>query len=68
MIRAPTVRACVWINCPMSKIDDLKLGVDNQERDFNKLSTLYFSPIIEIKNILKKSIQSLILMITVSKR
>ena len=49
-------------------IDDLKLGVDNQERDFNKLSTLYFSPIIEIKNILKKSIQSLILMITVSKR
>ena len=50
------------------EIDDLKLGVDNQERDFNKLSTLYFSPIIEIKNILKKSIQSLILMITVAKR
>ena len=50
------------------EIDDLKLGVDNQERDFNKLSTLYFSPIIEIKNILKKKIQSLILMITVAKR
>ena len=50
------------------EIDDLKLGVDNQERDFNKLSTLYLSPIIEIKNILKKSIQSLILMITVAKR
>ena len=50
------------------EIDDLKLGVDNQERDFNRLSTLYFSPIIEIKNILKKKVQSLILMITVSKR
>ena len=50
------------------EIDDLKLGVDNQERDFNRLSTLYFSPIIEIKNILKKKVQSLILMITVAKR
>ena len=50
------------------EIDDLKLGVDNQERDFNKLSTLYFSPIIEIKNILKMKIQNLILMMTVTKR
>ncbi len=50
------------------EIDDLKLGVVNQERDFNKLTTLYFSPIFEIKNILKKKIQSLILMITVAKR
>ena len=50
------------------EIDDLKLGVDNQERDFNRLSTLYFSPIIEIKNILKNKMQSLILMIKVAKR
>jgi sterol desaturase/sphingolipid hydroxylase (fatty acid hydroxylase superfamily) len=50
------------------EIDDLKLGIDNQERDFNRLSTLYFSPIIEIKNILKNKMQSLILMIKVAKR
>ena len=39
------------------EIEELKLGIETKEQDFNKLSTLYFFPLIEIKNILKKKIQ-----------
>ena len=40
------------------EIEELKLGIETKEQDFNKLSTLYFFPLIEIKNILKKKIQN----------
>ena len=50
------------------EIDDLKLGIDNNERNFNKLSTLYFSPLLEIKNIFKKKMMDFILIFRFEKR
>ncbi len=50
------------------EIDDLKLGIKTENRNFNKLSTLYFSPLIEIKNIIRKKIMNLILIFKFVKR
>ena len=47
---------------------ELKLGIETKEQDFNKLSTLYFFPLIEIKNILKKKIQNFFYYLKLVKR
>ena len=50
------------------EIEELKLGIETKEQDFNKLSTLYFFPLIEIKNILKKKIQNFFYYLKLVKR
>ena len=50
------------------EINELKLGIETKEQDFNKLSTLYFFPLIEIKNILKKKIQNFFYYLKLVKR
>ena len=50
------------------EIEELILGVDNKENDFNKLSTLYFSPLFEIINIIKRKVRNLVLILKFAKR
>ena len=50
------------------EIEELILGVDNKESDFNKLSTLYFSPLFEIINIIKRKVRNLVLILKFAKR